>query len=659
MNRTAASQPLYGVYRETDVMVPMRDGVRLATDFYRPAHGDGRPIAARVPALLVRTSYDKTATEWDDVWPYYARRGYAFVVQDLRSRYRSEGDGTYFHTVNPWEGPDGFDTVQWIAAQEWCSGKVGTLGSSHRAITQTLLALQSPPHLAAMWVEAGPTNIYAHEAREGGAMSIQMFAALHLHALDCHEIGGDRAKAAVILEAMRNMRHWVQRFPLKPGETALRGAPSLERTAFDYYYRGTYDHWWDQEAANQEPYFERHADVPMVLACGWYDNFVGATADYYVRMAAQNKAPAKLILGPWCHGGMRGAATHQGDCDTGEEGVWTNAVYNPERLKFFDRHLKGINPGSDDEAPVNLYVMGTGDGRRTKGGRLNHGGYWRGEKEWPLARTQPATLYMDAAGALSHHRTTSEPVALTYRFDPARPVPTIGGPLVGMYEFIRDGAPVSAEDVPQFLDQWPLVRHNLGEAVAAGGFHQKEEPHIIAAADPYPLLRDRPDVLAFETEPLETDTEVTGVVEVILQVSSSAADTDFTAKLIDVYPPSADYPEGYHLNLTDTILRMRYREGWEREAWMEPGEVYEIAIRLWPTANLFKRGHRIRVDISSSNFPRFDVNPNSAEPPGRHTRMVAAKNTVWVGGENGSRVILPTIPLPESNQGLAKEDYAY
>ena len=158
-------------------MIPMRDGVRLATDIYLPCHGDGSLLEEQVPALLVRTSYDKTSSEWDDVIPYYVRRGYAFLLQDLRSRFRSEGDGSYFHTANPWEGDDGYDTVEWLAARDWCSGKVGTLGSSHRAITQTLLALRRPPHLAAMWVEAGPTNIYRHEAREGGAASLQMFAA--------------------------------------------------------------------------------------------------------------------------------------------------------------------------------------------------------------------------------------------------------------------------------------------------------------------------------------------------------------------------------------------------------------------------------------------------------------------------------------------------
>ena len=336
------SQPRHGVHVERDTMIPMRDGVRLATDIYLPCHGDGSLLAEQVPVLLVRTSYDKTSSEWDDVIPYYVRRGYAFVLQDLRSRFRSEGDGSYFHTANPWEGDDGYDTVEWLAARDWCSGKVGTLGSSHRAITQTLLALRRPPHLAAMWVEAGPTDIYRHEAREGGAASLQMFAAAHLHALDCHEVGDDPVKARTILDAMRNMRAWLQRLPLGPGETALRVAPSLERTALDYYYRGDYDEWWDRECCNQEPYFDKHADVPMTVFCGWYDNFVGATCNYFIEMSRRNASPTRLILGPWCHGGTRTSHSWHGDVDTGRQSVWSNGVYNPERLKFFDEHLKGI-----------------------------------------------------------------------------------------------------------------------------------------------------------------------------------------------------------------------------------------------------------------------------------------------------------------------------
>jgi putative CocE/NonD family hydrolase len=180
--------------------------------------------------------------------------------------------------------------------------------------------------------------------------------------------------------------------------------------------------------------------------------------------------------------------------------------------------------------------------------------------------------------------------------------------------------------------------------VVSGGVHQKEEPGIVGARPPYPLLSERPDVLVFQTPPLEEDVEVTGPVTVRLWISSSVVDTDFTARLLDIHPPSEDYPSGYHMNLMDSIIRTRYREGWEKAVFMEPGEVYEVEISLVPTSNLFKAGHRIRLDISSSNFPRFDVNPNTGEPMGRHTHMVVAHNTVYLDREHPSQVVLPIIP---------------
>jgi putative CocE/NonD family hydrolase len=182
--------------------------------------------------------------------------------------------------------------------------------------------------------------------------------------------------------------------------------------------------------------------------------------------------------------------------------------------------------------------------------------------------------------------------------------------------------------------------------VIAGGAHQQPEPGMYGAEPPYVPLAARPDVLVFQTEPLVEDIEVTGPVDVTLWVSSSALDTDFTAKLLDIYPPNADYPSGYHLNLTDSIIRARYRDGFDRGVPMEPGAAYRVQIDLPPTSNLFKVGHRIRVDVASSSFPKFDVNPNTGEPVGRHTHTVKARNTVYLDRERPSQVVLPVIPGP-------------
>ena len=183
--------------------------------------------------------------------------------------------------------------------------------------------------------------------------------------------------------------------------------------------------------------------------------------------------------------------------------------------------------------------------------------------------------------------------------------------------------------------------------VLDGAAHQQEAPGIVGAEPPYPPLASRGDVLVFQTDPLKEDVEVTGPLAVNLWISSSAVDTDFTAKLIDVYPPGEDYPSGYHMNLVDSIIRTRYRNGWETPEMMTPGEVYPVRIDLPPTSNLFKRGHRIRVDISSSNFPRFDVNPNTGEPVGRHTHSIVARNTVYLDPTRPSHIVLPIIPSTE------------
>jgi putative CocE/NonD family hydrolase len=203
------------------------------------------------------------------------------------------------------------------------------------------------------------------------------------------------------------------------------------------------------------------------------------------------------------------------------------------------------------------------------------------------------------------------------------------------------------EDTGDLDEMWrrfmsPVTR--LRHITPPGAAHQQEQPGLIAARPPYPRLADRPDVLVFQTEPLAGAVEVTGPILVRLWISSSAVDTDFTAKLIDVYPPNLDYPDGYHMNLVDSIIRCRYRDSWEREMLLEPGQVYPVQIKLAPTSNLFQAGHRIRLDISSSNFPRLDVNPNSGEPIGRHTRTVIAHNTVYLDHRRPSHVILPIIP---------------
>jgi predicted acyl esterase len=338
--------------------------------------------------------------------------------------------------------------------------------------------------------------------------------------------------------------------------------------------------------------------------------------------------------------GMRGDATFCHEVDFGPDSVWGVQRYFEEQLAYFARWLPDDAPGQPaDEAPVRIFVMGGGSGRKTPEGKLDHGGRWRDEHEWPLARRVETTYYLHGDGSLQTTPATAGAAPRTFTFDPAHPVPTLGGLYCSIGELPSEGAGME-QAWARFLS--PVLR--LRDILTPGPVDQKEDPRFYGSEPPYPRLSERPDVVVFQTAPLTAPIEVTGRARVRLWVSSSAVDTDFTAKLVDVHPPSADYPEGFDMLLNDSVIRCRYREGFDREVLMIPGEIYPVAIELPPTSNLFDVGHRIRIDVSSSNWPRLDVNPNTGEPMGRHTHQVVAEQTVYADADHPSHVVLPVIP---------------
>ena len=341
---------------------------------------------------------------------------------------------------------------------------------------------------------------------------------------------------------------------------------------------------------------------------------------------------------------MRASSTLQGDCDTGSSGVWSNDVYNPRRLAFFDKWLKDYQIEIDKEKSVSVFVMGTGKGGLTKSGNLNHGGEWRYSDNWPISKTIEKKLFLTKEGLLQDKKEKNNSTKLSYIYNPNNPVPTIGGPIVGMFEILKpnEGGP-NLDVIPNYLDQWAFMKNYIREILPAGGFHQEETSKDFSSRRPFQLLEDRDDVLSFETLSFETKVNVVGVIKIELYVSSEAFDTDFTVKVIDVYPPFDQYPRGYHLNLTDTIFRMRYRDGYHTEIMMKENKIYKININLWPISNVFKINHKIRIDISSSNFPRFDVNPNTGELIGKHTKMIKTRNTLWMTRDYPSNIQIPTL----------------
>jgi putative CocE/NonD family hydrolase len=581
----------------------MRDGTRLALDLYRPAR-DGRPLPGRFPTLLARTPYNKNGTASEARW--FAARGYAVVVNDVRGRYASEGNWRMLVD----DPADGYDLLDWMARQSWCNGRVGTFGTSYVGGTQHALACARPPALACMIPVDSVSNAGIAGIRHGGAFELRFMNWIFtIGAPNAREALADPALRAALEQNGKQMPQHLLHLPVRSGTTPLKHVPDYERWLVEVMRHGDYDAFWKQPGYSVVDNVERYADVPVYHVTGWYDSWCRQNVLNWQALAKAKRAPQKLIIGPWTHGG-------QGRNVAGEVEFPAEAAlpFNDWRLRWFAHWVGGIDNGVEHESPVRLFIMGGGDGRKSAEGRLRHGGRWRSEKTFPLERVRYTPYYLHADGRLGPERPRVETSATTYRFDPNDPVPTIGGNL-----------------------------SSVSGLLEGGGFDQRCRPNTLYAHGPLPLS-ERRDVLVFQTEPLAEDVEVTGPVVVHLFVSSSAVDTDFTAKLMDVYPRSADYPLGFDLNLGDSITRLRYRSSQEHAALAEPGKVYPLAIELYPTANLFARGHRIRLDISSSNFPRFDLNPNTGEPLQQHRRMVPADNTVYHDADHASHVVLPIIP---------------
>jgi uncharacterized protein len=629
----------YGVLLASEVMVPMRDGVRMATDVYLPAKPD-RPderAGGQHPVILIRTPYNKRADLSRELGEYFASRGYAVAIQDCRGRYRSEGT-FYFLAQEP---EDGYDSVEWAGTQPWSNGKVGMMGTSYLGWTQMAAAVLNPPHLSTMVINQAGANAYTSSVRQNGAMELRFLSWAFLDAATgSAAIQDQQLKAA--LDSV-SAAEWLQNLPLRPGLSPLAQVPSVEKWALDLYTNGDYSDYWEQPGFNFMKHWDNHADVPLLLCGAWYDSYTRATIENYAGLNERKHGPVHLIMGPWTHGGATVDVTYAGDVELGTTASVAGNLaghFHHLHLHWFDRWLKEMDNGIDREDPVQIFVMGAGNGTRTREGRLYRGGEWRGETEFPLARAVDTPFYLNAGGQLGRQAPAQGASSTSFMYDPRNPVPTIGGNISSLNDQVP--APPGLEGKLTFESRWASI-------VTVGGQDQRTGPGVLGAEPPYMPLSARDDVLVFQTEPLDEAVEVTGPMSAVLYVSSSAPDTDFTIKLVDVFPPSRDYPQGYDLNISDTIFRCRYRNDPANPEMMEPGEVYELKIPMYGTSAVFGKGHRIRVDISSSNFPRFDPNPNTGEPIGKHHRIQIAENTVHHGSAHPSHIILPLVPLEEES----------
>ncbi len=573
MKNANASQPTHDIRMLYDLKASMRDGVELSTDVYLPR--EGGPF----PAILWRTPYESTLPGLIEWGAWFASRGYAAAVQDTRGKFESGGTFYAYHD----EAKDGHDTLEWMANQPWCNGKIGMNGRSYAALVQWLAAPLGSPHLTAMAPHVVCIDFFRDCHRIGGAVqwlltilgAVLFPSSINLIQRGCTYLFGDQ----------RFLRH----LPLIDADVAAIG----RKIGFyrDWVEHTLYDDYWKE--VNAEERVEQ-IQVPTYQQGGWYDPYVGCMFRMWnsLRQRAGTELARKhqkIWIGPWSHAAPEGS-------DPQVFGPDADVDVREEDLRWFDYWLKGAGNGITDEPPIRIFVMGEN--------------VWRFEEAWPLGRTEYTPYYLhsdgsanslDGDGTLNTTSPGDEPPD-RYDYDPENPVPTLGGN----------------------NSTWTMVMYS-------------PDPVLPGPLDQRPV-EAREDVLVYTSETLERDLEVTGPLEVVLYAETSARDTDFTAKLVDVHP------DGRAIHLAEGILRARHRNSLEREELLEPGRVETYRIEIAPTSNLFLKGHRLRVEISSSNFPRFDRNLNTGEGIFTGTRMEVAHQTILHTQEHPSHIVLPIIP---------------
>ncbi|WP_328500186.1 CocE/NonD family hydrolase [Streptomyces sp. NBC_00457] len=612
---TCRPEPLHGgaLWRRT-LRIPMRDGIRLAADLYSASP---EPETTPLPVLLERTPYGRRAQRGsdqdrsdapvpqpEDIARHFTEARYHVVRQDCRGR--GDSEGTFVKYLG--EGPDGADTIAWLRRQPWCDGRVVMTGVSYSAHAQAAAAAEGATGLAAMFQDSGGFSCaYDAGMRMGGAFELKQVTWALRHAVHSPEAAADPVLAEQLLRV--DATGWFAAMPWRPGCTPLRHLSAYEDFLLEQWRQDTFGDYYRNPAIYGRGFYDRFPDAPSLHMGSWYDPYVRSTIENFTALRELKSAPSYLVMGPWTHG--HHCETYAGDVDFGPRATLDGNLapsYLEFRRRWFDRAL---GRASDSDLPaVQYFLMGGGDGRRDAAGRMRHGGEWRTDTRWPPASTAPVALYLTTDGALTLAPPTAPAASVTYDFDPRHPVPTMGGQVTS------------------------------GEPVMTGGAYDQNAPdaRVYGAREPYLPLDSRPDVISLSTPPLERDVVLAGPVSARLHISTTAPDTDFTIKLIDVHPPNVDYPHGFAMNLTDGIVRCRFHRSYESPELLNPGKVYEIEVTAPDTANRFAAGHRIRLDVSSSNFPRFDVNTNTGEPEAAARRTAIAVNTVHMDAEHPSHL---------------------
>ena len=576
------SEATFTVREELDVKVVMRDGVRLSTNIYRP------DAEGKFPVLLMRSPYGNGSSGNRDAH-YFAQRGYVVVTQDTRGISESEGMFDAFQ----YEGVDGYDTQQWAGTQEWSNGKIGTYGGSYVGFTQWMIPTVTFPD-------------FHDVVYQDGAFRLDLFTPWSIEMTRPFNVSN---------ESISKKRDSVLKtLPLMEQDRAMGWRISFLR---DWLSHPEHDGYWDRTSVGDN-YSKIGASVYNIG--GWYDILLEGTINNYLKMTAPEIDPEirskqKLLIGPWVHSmGKRKV----GELDFGEEAVFNST---PFRLRWFDSQLKGMDNGVMEEAPVKIFVMGVNQ--------------WRFENEWPLSRTDYQDFYLHSTGTANFPGKDRKVPGKDLK------VPGKDRKVPG-----RDRKVPSRDRKVPGRDRSTLHGNGLmstklpGKESSDHFIYDPEDPvPTIGTMGPYDMrqVEERADVLVYTTPPLKKDLEVTGPVKAVVFASSSAVNTDFTAKLVDVYP------DGRAIRSCEGIIRADHRDPDLPPSPIVPGEVYEYTIDLWATSNVFLEGHQLRVEISSSNFPRFDRNLNTGNFFATDTSIVKAEQSIYYGPEYPSRMILPVI----------------
>ncbi|NJC66061.1 CocE/NonD family hydrolase [Planosporangium flavigriseum] len=568
----------------------MRDGTTLRADVYRPL------TDAKVPVILMRLPYDKDGAEQRaetyERPEFYAQHCYLVVIQDVRGQYKSPGEWYPFKH----EMTDGYDSVEWAAALPGSNGKVGMYGYSYVGATQWLAATQTPPHLVTIIPTHTGSDYYDGWTYQNGALSLAFAESWPLSSIG-KSYAEQRGDWQLSAEMERNLGQlndtWYSHLPLKTFPPLHPGDPEVAPYFFDWLNHPTYDAYWQQWAPKER--YDK-VKVPVLNIAGWYDSFLTGGIENFTGMKARGgsqlaRANQQLVIGPWIHSNW---TRYQPNVINPlmDYGPAADNPVDELQLGWFDHWLKGKRNQVSQDPAVRLFVMGANR--------------WLRAGNWPVPGTEYRDYYLASQGQANsasgngrlERAASSGKGAATdsYRYDPKNPVPSAGG-------HACCGPPTTP----------------MGPA----------EQSAVEA---------RNDVLVYTTEKLQRDLVVAGPVSVRLFASSSAVDTDFTAKLVDVQP------DGRTMILNDGIVRASYRDSLTNPSPITPGKIYQYDIEVWPTANMFKAGHQIRLEISSSSFPAYDRNPNTGEAFGTSANTKVADQVIYHDPQHPSALRLPVLP---------------